>query len=51
ILELAKVLSSSFPAFDNLIRLEVYDIDYLQMKTLLNFLEFSPNLEELAINN
>ncbi|MCL7042036.1 hypothetical protein MKW94_015484 [Papaver nudicaule] len=49
-LELAKVLSASFPAFDDLIRLEVYDIRYLQMKTLLNFLEFSPNLESLVID-
>ncbi|KAI3875521.1 hypothetical protein MKW92_026802 [Papaver armeniacum] len=50
ILKLAKVLSTSFPTFHNLIRLEVYDIRYLQMKTLLNFLEFSPNLESLIIN-
>ncbi|KAI3963613.1 hypothetical protein MKW92_032736 [Papaver armeniacum] len=49
ILKLAKALSTSFPTFDNLNRLEVYDIGYLQMKTLLNFLEFSPNLESLVI--
>ncbi|KAI3992291.1 hypothetical protein MKX01_030012 [Papaver californicum] len=48
ILKRAKVLSTSFPIFGNLIRLEVYHID--QMKTLLNFLEFSPNLEPLVIN-
>ncbi|KAI3909793.1 hypothetical protein MKW98_014210 [Papaver atlanticum] len=47
--ELAKVLSTSFPTFENLIHLEVYDIRYLQMKTLLNFLEFSPNLESPVI--
>ncbi|KAI3882650.1 hypothetical protein MKX03_000090 [Papaver bracteatum] len=49
ILKLAKALSTSFPTFDNLICLEVYDIRYLQMKKLLNFLEFSPNLEALLI--
>ncbi|KAI3845405.1 hypothetical protein MKW98_029056 [Papaver atlanticum] len=49
ILKLAKALSTSFPTFDNLNRLEVYDIRYLRMKTLLNFLEFSPNLESLVI--
>ncbi|KAI3853185.1 hypothetical protein MKX03_037414 [Papaver bracteatum] len=40
---------TSFPTFENLIHLEVYDIRYLQMKTLLNFLELSPNLESLVI--
>ncbi|RZC64440.1 hypothetical protein C5167_008129, partial [Papaver somniferum] len=50
VLKLAKALSTSFPTFHNLIRLEVYVIRYLQMKTLLNFLEFSPNLEALIIN-
>ncbi|XP_026416084.1 putative F-box/FBD/LRR-repeat protein At5g22670 [Papaver somniferum] len=47
ILKRANVLSTSFPTFGNLIRLEVDDI---QMKTLLNFLELSPNLESLVIN-
>ncbi|KAI3908132.1 hypothetical protein MKW92_043081 [Papaver armeniacum] len=47
ILKRAKVLCTSFPTFGNLIRLEVYDI---QMKTLLNFLELSPNLESLIID-
>ncbi|MCL7046406.1 hypothetical protein MKW94_003255, partial [Papaver nudicaule] len=49
ILKLAKVLSTSLPIFNNLIRLEVYNIRYLQMETLLNFLEFCPNLESLVI--
>ncbi|MCL7047490.1 hypothetical protein MKW94_030649, partial [Papaver nudicaule] len=47
ILKISKVLSTSFPTFSNLISPEVYDI---QMKTLLKFLEFSPNLESLVIN-
>ncbi|MCL7027393.1 hypothetical protein MKW94_007918, partial [Papaver nudicaule] len=46
---LAKVLSTSFPTFGNLIRFEVYNIRYLQIEALLNFLEFSPNLESLVI--
>ncbi|KAI3852352.1 hypothetical protein MKX03_018832, partial [Papaver bracteatum] len=50
ILKLANVMSTSFPTFHNLISLEVYDIRYLQMDTLLNFLKFSPNLESLVIN-
>ncbi|KAI3836131.1 hypothetical protein MKX03_028110 [Papaver bracteatum] len=49
ILKLAKALSTSFHTFHNLICLEVYDIRYLQMKTLLNFLEYSPNLEAPVI--
>ncbi|KAI3889997.1 hypothetical protein MKX03_025738 [Papaver bracteatum] len=49
ILKLAKDMSTSFPTFDNLNRLVVYKIRYLQMKTLFNFLEFSPNLESLVI--
>ncbi|XP_026439198.1 uncharacterized protein LOC113337836 [Papaver somniferum] len=47
ILKRAKVMSTSFSIFGNLIRLEVYDI---LMKTLLNFLELSPNLESLVID-
>ncbi|MCL7042535.1 hypothetical protein MKW94_006589, partial [Papaver nudicaule] len=49
ILELAKVPPTCFPTFENLIHLEVYYICYLQMNTLLNFLDFSPNLESLVI--
>ncbi|KAI3856020.1 hypothetical protein MKX03_006468 [Papaver bracteatum] len=47
ILKRPELLSTSFPTFGNLIRLEVYDI---QIKTLLNFLELSPNLEFLVID-
>ncbi|KAI3908130.1 hypothetical protein MKW92_043079 [Papaver armeniacum] len=58
ILKRAKLLSSSFPTFGNLYRLEVYDIQMkmntpfadTQMKTLLNFLVLSPNLESLVID-
>ncbi|MCL7042239.1 hypothetical protein MKW94_029633, partial [Papaver nudicaule] len=50
ILKLSESLSTSFPNFDNLTRLEVHDIHHLQMETFLNFLEFSPKLESLIIH-
>ncbi|XP_026400360.1 F-box/LRR-repeat protein At4g14096-like [Papaver somniferum] len=47
-LELAGVLSISFPTFINLITLEVSFIKTQQVKSLFSFLRFSPNLESLV---
>ncbi|KAI3851171.1 hypothetical protein MKX03_007236 [Papaver bracteatum] len=47
-LELADVLSISFPTFINLITLEVSFIKTQQVKSLFSFLRFAPNLESLV---
>ncbi|MCL7051879.1 hypothetical protein MKW94_017640, partial [Papaver nudicaule] len=51
IFDIAKVPSTSFPTFDNLVRLEVdYIYSPAPISSLINFLHFSPNLESLIIN-
>ncbi|KAI3932233.1 hypothetical protein MKW98_024953 [Papaver atlanticum] len=47
-LELANVLSASFPTFINLITLEAFFIKTQQVESLFAFLRFSPNLESLV---
>ncbi|KAI3905783.1 hypothetical protein MKW92_024539 [Papaver armeniacum] len=46
ILGLVNVVSASVPTFENLIHLET---DYIRAKTVLKFLQFTPNLESLVI--
>ncbi|KAI3881816.1 hypothetical protein MKW92_031419 [Papaver armeniacum] len=47
-LELADVLDTSFPTFNNLITLEVSFIKTQHVNSLFTFLRFSPNLESLV---
>ncbi|KAI3851164.1 hypothetical protein MKX03_007229 [Papaver bracteatum] len=49
-LELAGVLSTRFPTFNNLITLEVSFIKTQLVEPLFSFLQFSPNLESLVFN-
>ncbi|XP_026390863.1 FBD-associated F-box protein At5g27750-like [Papaver somniferum] len=49
-LELAGVLSASFPTFNNLNTLEVSFIKTRLVKPLFTFLQFSPNLESLVFS-
>ncbi|KAI3850673.1 hypothetical protein MKW98_030733, partial [Papaver atlanticum] len=46
ILGLVNVLSASVPTFEYLIHLET---NYIRANTMLNFLQFTPNLESLVI--